>query len=115
MKDDERVILIDIHKPSHRHRPQIVVVILLSLPFMTHFSKRECGMYKSKSRKGFMGSGLVVRHRRSTNMQQPLHDIPAIFPSVWYKRSCCSAERFNDAVASRVSSAPDARAAMSLG
>lgn len=62
-----------------------------------------------------MGSAFAVRHRRSTNMQQPVHDIPVIFPSVWYKRSCCSAERFNDAVASRVSPAPNARAAMSLG
>ena len=62
-----------------------------------------------------MGSAFAVRHRRSTNMQQPVHDIPVICPSVWYKRSCCSAERFNDAVASRVSPAPNARAAMSLG
>lgn len=35
--------------------------------------------------------------------------------SLWYKRSCCSADRLNEAVASRVSAEPETRAAMSLG
>ena len=38
-----------------------------------------------------------------------------IASSLWYKRSCCSADRLTEAVASRVSAEPETRAAMSLG